>query len=86
MYNHTITTLSVRRNLSLLQSDTHYNPKHQNEFYLDTDKLYYSLKYTPEKTKVSFSLKGEKTNAICNCKRSFLKNLRNCSLQNQRMT
>ena len=29
--------LSVKRNLSLLQSDIHWNPLHQNDSYLDTD-------------------------------------------------
>ena len=33
-------TLSVKRNLSLLESDTHENPKPQKELYLDTDYLY----------------------------------------------
>ena len=32
-----ITTLSVKRNLSLLQSVTHWNPMHQSDSYLDTD-------------------------------------------------
>ena len=31
------TTLSVKRNLSLLQSDIHWNPVHQNDSYWDTD-------------------------------------------------
>ena len=30
-------TLSVKRNLSLLQSDIHWIPLHQNDSYLDTD-------------------------------------------------
>ena len=29
--------LSVKRNLSLFQSDIHWNPLHQNDSYLDTD-------------------------------------------------
>ena len=29
-------TLSVKRNLSLLQSEIHWNPLHQNDSYLDT--------------------------------------------------
>ena len=33
----TLTKLSVKRNLSLLQSDIHWNPLHQNDSYLDTD-------------------------------------------------
>ena len=30
-------TLSIKRNLSLLQTDIHWNPLHQNDSYLDTD-------------------------------------------------
>ena len=35
--NSLLYTLSVKRNLSLLQNDIHRNPHHQNVSYLDTD-------------------------------------------------
>ena len=35
--------LSAKRNLSLLQSDIHWNQLHQNDSYLDTDKVILSL-------------------------------------------
>ena len=38
-----LSTLSVNRNLSLLQSDIHWNPLHQNFSYLDTDYVNLSL-------------------------------------------
>ena len=50
--------LSVKRNLSLLQSDIHWNPKHQNDSYLDTDSVNLSLISTSKKIKFT-SMKVE---------------------------
>ena len=56
-------TLSVKRNLSLLQSVTHWNPKHQHVSYLGTDYINLSLISTSKKTKVYFNQRGDK---LCN--------------------
>ena len=57
-------TLSIKRNLSLLQSVTHWNPKHQHESYLDTDWVNLSLISTSKKTKVYFKWRGDKCDEI----------------------
>ena len=51
-------TLSVKRHLSLLQSDIHWNPLRQNESYLDTDYVNLSLISTSKKQKFT-SIKEE---------------------------
>ena len=51
-------TLSVKRNLSLLQSDIHRNPLHQNDSYLDTDQVNLCLISTSKKQKFT-SIKEE---------------------------
>ena len=53
-------TLSIKRNLSLLQSDIHRNPLHQNDSYLDTDYVNSSLISTSKKTRVYFNQRGDK--------------------------
>ena len=59
-----ISTLSVKQNLSLLQSVTHWNPKHQHESYLNTDKVNLCLISKSKKTKVYFNQRGDKCDEI----------------------
>ena len=49
---------------SLLQSDIHWNPLHQNGSYLDTAKVILSLISTSKKTKVYFNQRGDKCDEI----------------------
>ena len=57
--------VSVKRNLSFLQSDIHWNPLHQNDSYLDTDEVNLSSISTL-KTKVYFNETGDKWSvSIC---------------------
>ena len=59
-------TLSVKRNLSLLQSDIHWNPLHQNDFIFvhKLGKFILNELSTSKKTKVYFNQSGDECDEI----------------------